>query len=150
MKFEHRFRVRAAPPEVARFHASAGSLRAITPLPMRVHHAPDPLGEGDEIAFTMWMGPLPLRWHGRIENVSIEGFDDVQLGGPFRAWRHRHNFVPLAEGATEVYDVVEADLRPHLLWGPVGLAMWLGLPVLFAFRGFRTRQQLEKTKERQR
>ena len=39
--------------------------------------------------------------------------------------------------------VFEASLKPHPVWGLVGLAMWLGLPLLFAFRGWKTRRLLE-------
>lgn len=143
MRFEHRFRVKAGQEAVAAFHQSAGSLRSITPLPMKVHHAPAQLGEGAEIVFTVWMGPLPVRWHGRVENASAEGFDDIQLAGPFRSWRHRHNFQRLDANTTEVYDAVQAELRPHPVWGLVGLMMWLGLPALFAYRGWRTRRLVE-------
>jgi hypothetical protein len=30
-----------------------------------------------------------------------------------------------------------------LSWGVIGLAMWLGLPFLFAFRAWKTRRLLE-------
>ena len=49
----------------------------------------------------------------------------------------------LAQGCTEVLDEVEASLKPHGLWGLVGLAKWLGLPLLFAYRGWRTQRLLE-------
>jgi hypothetical protein len=32
--------------------------------------------------------------------------------------------------------------RNHPLWAAVGLGMWLGLPVLFAFRSWKTRKIL--------
>jgi hypothetical protein len=55
--------------------------------------------------------------------------------------------VPDDEGTTEVVDEVEAKLKRHPLWGPVGLAMWLGLPLLFAYRGWKTRRLLEEAAE---
>ena len=88
MKFEHRFTVNTSQEAVARFHASAASLKIITPAPITVRYAPDPMFEGDEIHFTLWM-PFPVRWHGRIRNVSIDGFDDIQEDGPFEQWHHR-------------------------------------------------------------
>jgi ligand-binding SRPBCC domain-containing protein len=145
MKHRHTFRVRAPLAGVVGFHTSASSLKAITPplIPMQLHHAPDQMGDGDEMGFTMWMGPLPVRWEARVEDVSPTGFLDRQVTGPFEAWAHRHTFVQLAEGGTEVVDEVEASLKPHALWGLVGLAMWLGLPLLFAYRGSKTRRLLE-------
>ncbi len=146
MRYEHRFRVAAPVAAVAEFHSRAASMAAITPPPLivRVHRAPARLGEGDEMEFTMWAGPLPLRWVARIEDVSPEGFTDRQLRGPFREWRHHHAFVQRADDVTEVVDRVDASLRRHVLWGPVGLAMWIGLPVLFVYRGWKTRRLLER------
>lgn len=59
--YRHTFRVQAPQAEVAAFHAAASSLGAITPplMPMQLHHAPERLGEGDEMRFTLWLG-LPL------------------------------------------------------------------------------------------
>ncbi len=143
MRYEHRFRVDAPPEAVAAFHQSAESLRAITPTLMTIQHAPPVLADGDEIRFTLWLGPLPVRWHGLVENFSSAGFDDVQLGGPFGTWHHRHNFVPLADGGTEVYDVVQAELTLPLPKLAIGMLMWITLPVLFGYRAWRTRRLVE-------
>jgi ligand-binding SRPBCC domain-containing protein len=145
MKYRHTFRVHAPLAEVAEFHASAASLKAITPplIPMQLHHAPEQMEDGDEMGFTMWMGPMPVRWEARVEEVSPAGFVDRQVHGPFGAWAHRHTFVQDADGSTGVLDEVEASLKLHALWGPVGLAMWLGLPLLFAYRGWKTKRLLE-------
>jgi ligand-binding SRPBCC domain-containing protein len=91
----------------------------------------------------MWLGPLPLRWLARIEDVSPTGFTDRQVRGPFERWIHRHTFVPVDETTTAVLDEIELKLRPHLLWGLVGLGMRLGLPFLFAYRGWRTRRLIQ-------
>jgi len=145
MRYQHRFRVRAPIAAVADFHSRADSMVAITPplVPIQMEHTPARLSGGDEMAFTMWVGPLPVRWRARIDQTSPAGFSDRQLQGPFRHWLHHHTFVPLDEQTTEVVDQVEAGLRPHPLWGPLGLAMWLGLPLLFAYRGWKTRRLLE-------
>ena len=94
--------------------------------------------------FSLGLGPLAIRWRARIEDASEAGFTDRQLEGPFRAWRHRHRFVALDDATTEVVDEVEASLRTHPVWLPIGLGMWLGLPLLFAFRAGRTRRLLER------
>lgn len=146
MKYQHRFRVRAPLERVAGFHRDSASLGAITPPPVavQVERAPDLLTEGDEMAFTLCLGPLSIPWLARIENVVPTGFIDRQLQGPFRSWVHRHVFVPLDEATTMVVDEVEAKLRLHPLWGPVGLGMWLSLPLLFAYRGWKTKNLLEQ------
>ena len=145
MKYRHQFRVRAPLPALAEFHAQSASMGAITPPPisMRVTRAPARLREGDEMAFTMWLGPVPLKWVAHIENVSGRGFSDRQISGPFQEWTHRHTFAALSEATTEVRDEVQARLRKHVIWGAVGLAMWLWLPLLFAYRARQTRCLLE-------
>ena len=144
MRFQHRFEVDAALEAGRDFHARSASMGAITPPPIiaRVHAAPERLGEGDAMDFTLWLGPLPIRWLARIEDVGPSGFSDRQLRGPFAAWLHRHEFEALAEGRTAVHDRVDARLRRHPLWGPLGFAMWLGMPGLFAWRAWRTRALL--------
>jgi ligand-binding SRPBCC domain-containing protein len=145
MTYRHAFRVRASLSEVACFHSAPSSMAVITPPPVvvRFQQAPAQMSEGEEIRFTLWMGPLPVRWTARIEALSPTGFTDRQVRGPFRTWVHRHTFLPLDENVTEVRDEVTVALRRHLLWGPVGLLMQLSLPLLFAYRGWKTRRTLE-------
>jgi ligand-binding SRPBCC domain-containing protein len=149
MRFLHRFNVKAPLEVVSDFHRRPGSLGAITPPPaiLRLHLAPEELGEGDEMDFTIWLGPLPIRWVARIEGVSKEGFSDRQLRGPFKDWVHRHSFVRVDDRTTQVQDQIEANFRPHLLWGPVGLGMWLSLPLMFSYRARQTRKYLGKGKQ---
>lgn len=145
MRYHHRFRVQASLARVADFHRQSASMAAITPPPIlvKIHSAPSVLANGDQMAFTMWLGPLPVRWLARIEAVSSTGFTDRQLQGPFAEWVHRHTFAAVDERTTEVVDEVTISLRPHPFWGAVGLGMLLGLPVLFAFRGWKTRRLLQ-------
>lgn len=146
MKFRHTFRVRASAQAVADFHSRAAVLRQITPPPaiIRLHSAPARLGEGDEMDFTLWLGPVPVRWVARFEAVGPDGFTDRQVRGPFGEWTHRHTFLNVDGHTTEVVDEIQATLRAHLYHGLVGLGMWLSLPLLFAYRGWRTRHLLER------
>ena len=118
----------------------------ITPPPIlvQVHKAPEHLAEGDEMDFTLWLGPLPIHWVARFEDVTSTSFVDRQIRGPMRSWRHQHSFVAIDELTTDVVDEVELEVRPHPIWGPVGLGMALNLPVLFAYRAWRTRRLLER------
>lgn len=148
MMYRHRFRVRAPLATVAAFHARSNSMAAITPPPIIVRAAPAPvvLGSGDRLDFTLWLGPLPVRWVAQIDNATQEGFTDRQIRGPFAQWIHRHSYRSLDGDVTEVRDQVQASLRQHPFWGPVGLAMWIGMPLLFAYRGWRTRRLLETSR----
>ena len=139
--------MRAALAAVAEFHSQTASLAVLTPPPVivRIHRAPTVQHVGDEVDFSMWFGPLPVRWRAQIEQVSDTGFVDRQVCGPFRTWVHRHSFAPVDRATTEVIDEVQAELSSHWLWWIVGSVMWLTLPLLFAYRGWRTRHVLEST-----
>ncbi len=145
MKYQHRFQVRAPMAVVADFHAQSASMGAITPPPIvvTVHRAPVRLADGDEMDFTLWLGPLPVHWIAQIEDAGPVGFTDRQVCGPFAKWIHCHRFVVVDENVTEVLDEIELNLRPHWVWGLVGLGMWLSLPLLFAYRGWKTRRLLK-------
>jgi ligand-binding SRPBCC domain-containing protein len=145
MDYRHSFTVRASLADVRQFHSRSASMSAITPPPVfaRIHQAPEVLGEGDDMAFTLWMGPLPVRWKARIENVTPQSFDDRQLTGPFNSWVHHHTFVPLEDGRVEVQDWVQAELSDNLFWHIFGIFMWVNMSVLFTYRAWRTRFYLE-------
>ncbi len=123
---------------------------AITPPPVvvQVHAAPQRLSEGDIMDFTLWVGPLPLHWVARIEETTPISFVDRQVQGPFASWEHLHTYVAQQDGSTAVDDRVTARLRRHPFWFAVGLGMWVTLPLLFAFRGWKTRRILEATPAR--
>lgn len=146
MKYHHQFQVKAPLSEVAAFHEHPTSMGAITPpfIQVKVHHAPADISAGGEMDFTLWFGFLPVRWVVNIEDVSESGFTDRQQGGPFSNWVHRHSFVQVDDHTTEVIDQISFQLKPHLLWGLVGLGFMLGLPLLFAYRAWKTRGMLRK------
>ena len=145
MIYKHQFTVAAPLADVAAFHKQSASMGAITPPPVivRVHHAPAILDEGDEMDFTMWLGPMPIRWVARIEDVSERGFVDRQVRGPFTKWVHRHRFEAVDAHTTIVHDEVEAVPSSQWFWQLVGRAMWLNMPVLFGFRQWKTRRILQ-------
>ncbi|MEM7052694.1 MAG: hypothetical protein AAF604_23725 [Acidobacteriota bacterium] len=151
MKFQHRFRVDAGLATVVEFHRRPANLAAVTPgfIPMAYEgDPPQRLEPGDELTLKLWMGPLPVRWRLRtaeLDEDGVEGFRDFQLEGPFAAWEHRHRYhVADAEdgGGTWIEDDIEARLADS--WGRrlIGLQMWAGLPLLFAFRRRGTRRLL--------
>lgn len=147
MKYQHHFRLQVPIAKVATFHARSESMTAITPPPIlvQVHHAPAILSNGDDMSFTLWLGPLPIHWLARIENITPNGFVDRQIEGPFESWAHHHRFLEIDDSTTEVVDEIEARLSPHPFWKFIGWNMWLGLPVLFAFRAWKTKCLLERT-----
>jgi ligand-binding SRPBCC domain-containing protein len=88
----------------------------------------------------MWFGPIPIRWRAVHSNVDPNrGFTDTQTAGPFADWQHRHTFTALDENTTLVEDHIQA--QPG---GLVSRVMWLTLPILFAYRAWRTRRAVER------
>ena len=146
MNYTHKFVVDAPIADVIDFHSRSSSMGAITPPPIiaKVHSAPEILQDGDEMDFTLWLGPFPIRWLARIETVSPTSFIDEQLSGPFAKWEHQHTFVERDDGKTEVHDEINAELKSNLFWKFLGLGMWSNMSILFAFRGWKTRRILKK------
>ena len=144
MEYLHRFRVKAPLSTVAAFHQQPASMGKITPPPIHVEmHRVPATSSGGEMEFTLWLGPLPIHWSALIEDVTESGFTDRQLTGPFSQWEHHHSFVRLDDHTTEVIDQISLRLKSHPFWGLAGLAFILGLPVLFAYRAWKTRRLLE-------
>ncbi len=143
-KYNHKFVLDAPIESVRDFHCHSSSMGAITPPPIivRIHEAPEVLEDGDQMDFTMWMGPLPIRWVAEIEKHQPDSFIDRQLRGPFTLWEHRHTFIAVDENRTEVHDEVSAILSTNWFWRALGFGMWLNMPVLFAFRAWKTKRIL--------
>ena len=144
MQYKHTFIVQAPLEKVAEFHRASASMAAITPPPVivRLHQTPEVLAEGDDMRFTLWLGPLPLHWWAKIFDVSESGFTDKQIEGPFEEWQHQHLFKSLSPQQTMVMDHVQAEPKEHWFWKGFGRLMWWNLPILFAFRGWKTRRLL--------
>lgn len=142
MEFRHSFTVDAPVNAVAEFHYQLGAMKQLTPLPlvMQVHKA-EPVGEGSQARFTLWFGPLPLRWHAVHSQVTSRGFTDTQVSGPLQFWRHTHRFVALDTHMTRVEDHIVYEhaagikgLFSHLLFSSPGLLY------LFTARKYLTRR----------
>ncbi len=132
--------------EIKRFHEAPRALASLTPPPIRMKADRDgrrSLTEG-EIEFTLYFGPVPIRWIARHEpGPTPDSFADVQLRGPLAYWRHEHIFTEVPRGV-ELTDRITLAHRG----GFVGLLTRLafdGLPLrlLFVYRHWRTRVALE-------
>ena len=79
--FDYKFTVQASLQAVRDFHGDTSALKRLTPPPTIVQlHDIEPLAEGSISKFTLWFGPLPLRWVAI--RVSDFGFTDIQSEGP--------------------------------------------------------------------
>lgn len=143
--FNYHFTVPAPLAAVAAFHHDARVLPRLTPPPIRVQlHRVDPLGEGALADFTLWFGPLPVRWVALHTAVDpLHGFTDIQQSGPLEFWRHTHCFEALDAATTRVSEHVDFQHHPgwrgwlsRLLYNP------FALKALFAYRRWATRRGL--------
>lgn len=147
--FIDRFSVLAAPEAVAAFHHDTRALKRLTPPPVFVQiHRVEPLGEGSQSEFTMWFGPLPMRWLAIHSQVDINsGFTDTQARGPLKRWVHRHHWQADGKGCTIMEERVEYEHKPgmrglltRLLFAPPLLV------VMFRYRRFIIRRSLKRAK----
>lgn len=145
-KFRHRFYVKAPIELVAAFHSDTKALKLLTPPPIIVSFKQiEPLAENSVSNFNLWFGPIPVNWVAVHSHVHpLNGFTDTQVQGPFKKWVHRHAFNAVNSDRTEIIDEIDAQPGDGLIWGLVSRFMWLTLPVLFAYRAWRTRRELEE------
>lgn len=105
--------------EVFPFFADARNLEALTPESLRFEiltPAPIEMKVGALIDYRLSLHGLPLRWRTLIaEWEPGRRFVDLQLEGPYRLWRHTHEFED-APGGTRMRDTVEYELP----LGPLG------------------------------
>lgn len=123
---EDRYLVRAPVDRVSEFHFDPRALPRLTPPPVFVQvHRADPLGEQSISEFTLWFGPLPIRWRALHSQVSrASGFMDRQETGPFVFWQHTHAWRPLDSQQSEMTERIEYRYQP----GPAG---WLSRLLFF-------------------
>lgn len=127
--FDYKFTVAAPLAAVSAFHHDTRILKILTPPPMFVQiHDYEPLAEGSVANFTIWAGPVALRWQAIHSDVGQNGFTDTQASGPMQHWRHTHRFTALTDGDTEVHEHIEyahhsgvRGVMTRLLFNKLGL-----------------------------
>jgi len=106
-------------PQVFEFFSRARNLEELTPPWLRFSVlTPEPIDmrAGTLIAYRLRVHGLPLRWVSRIEEWQPgRRFVDRQVQGPYRFWRHAHEFADAPHG-TLIRDIVLYELP----WGPLG------------------------------
>jgi ligand-binding SRPBCC domain-containing protein len=118
--------IRAAPERVFAFHELPDALRRLTPpweSTRVLSAAPDLRVGSTALVETRLLGLLPVRWLARHTAYDPPRmFEDVQVEGPFKSWRHRHMVEPHENGAT-LRDEVEYE-------PPLGALGRLAAPLL--------------------
>lgn len=148
MRFVKESVIRAAPERVFAFHELPDALARLTPRweRARVLSPARSLRVGERaVVRTRLFGLLPVDWvaeHTAYDPPRM--FEDVQLSGPFKSWRHRHLFEPHGNGSL-LRDEIEFE-------PPLGALGRLAAPVfvlprlrrLFDYRHEVTRRWCER------
>src|SRR6185295_10670103 len=151
MKFQKESLIRASAEQVFAFHEQPDVLSLLMPPweSARVIQAARISDVGAQaIIETRIFGPITARWiaeHTVYEPPRL--FEDVQVKGPFRSWRHRHIIEPHADGAM-LRD--EIDYEPPLGFlgrAVASLVVESRLKKLFDYRHEVTRRWCEGKKE---
>jgi ligand-binding SRPBCC domain-containing protein len=101
------------------------------------------MAEGSVSEFTLWMGPLPVRWRAVHSQVDNHGFTDTQERGLMAHWQHTHRFESLDDQTTQVREHIE--YQHHRGWRGALSRLLFGSPALralFIYRRWATRQAL--------
>ncbi len=104
--------------EVFAFFADAFNLERITPPWLRFRiRTPPPIDMrvGALIDYSLRVRAIPVRWRTRIgEWDPPRRFTDEQIRGPYRLWRHTHEFTSVEGGALCVDRVLFRAPLPRL------------------------------------
>lgn len=143
--YEKRSVIKTTMAKMIAFHQDREALAILTPPPIFVQtHRDDRTAfDAGELEFTLWFGPLPLRWIARHEAGPTEtSFADRMVSGPMAYWHHEHIFHEV-EGGVELTDRVTLAHQPGLQ-GFFTRLMFDGLPLrlLFFYRHLRTRMSI--------
>lgn len=100
----------AAIDEVFAFFGDATKLQQLTPpwLHFQIEtRTPIAMQQGTLIDYRLRLRGIPIRWRTLISDwTPTSRFVDEQVRGPYRLWRHTHEFESCADG-TRVRDCVE-------------------------------------------
>ena len=151
MRFVKESIIQASPERVFAFHEQPDALNLLLPPweSARVIQTAKISEVGTSaIIETRILGPIKTRWVAQHTVYDPpHGFEDVQMKGPFRSWRHRHIVEAHAEGAI-LRD--EIDYEPALGFLGRAVAPLLverRLQKLFDYRHEVTRRWCERKDE---
>jgi len=147
MQFVKESVIHAAPEKVFAFHEMSDAFERLVPPweKARIIQKADISRIGSQaIIETKLFGLIPVRWvaeHTKYEPPKM--FEDVQISGPFRRWRHQHLVLSHPDGAI-LRDEIEFEPPMWFLGRMVApFAILPKLEKMFAYRHQITRQWCE-------
>lgn len=91
-----------------------------------------------------WFRLFPICWKAVHSDVlPVNGFRYTQARGPIESLVHRHMFESYALNLTEVIDEIQAEPSEYLFRGIMSHHMGLILPILFTYRVWQTKYEVE-------
>lgn len=150
MQFIKQSVIRASPERVFEFHEQPNVLTLLTPPSesARVIQSAKISEVGARaIIETRILGPIKATWvaeHTLYDPPHM--FEDIQVKGPFRSWRHRHIVEPVTDGAL-LRDVIDYEPPLSFLGRLVApILIQKRLQKLFDYRHEVTRRWCEEKK----
>ncbi len=135
---------------LADWHFRRGALDRLLPpwQDVRVEQDAGAMRTGAETVLSVPLGPLRKRWRARIdEAIPHDRFVDVQLSGPFGAWRHEHRFIRVDDDTATLEDEIVYRM-PFSPLGDLGAGIVKrDLDRLFRWRHWRTASDLRRHHE---
>jgi ligand-binding SRPBCC domain-containing protein len=145
--FEHSSVMNTTIEQMVAFHEAPDVFGKLTPPPIfaQIHRRELVSLRDGEMEFTLWFGPLPIRWLARHEPGQNEhSFMDRQMQGPMAFWLH-HHIIEQDGDSVRLTDQITIAHKPGLS-GLLTRFMFDGLPlkILFLYRHWRTRMAVER------
>lgn len=148
--FDYAFTVNAPVTAVSDLHHDTRILKKLSPPPLFAQiHSFEPLAEGSRAEFTLWFGPLPVRWTAVHLHVGPQGFTDCQEKGPLKFWEHTHRFTAVDVHTAQICEHIEYEhFSGWRGWFSRLLFSKPGLALLFTARKWLTRYHLRRVVSR--
>jgi len=148
MKFIKESIIKAAPEKVFAFHQLPDAIERLIPPweNAKIIQKADISKIGSQAIIEQKIfGLIPSRWvaeHTKHEPPKM--FEDIQISGPFKSWRHRHIILPDEKGAI-LRDEIEYE-PPFWIFGQIAapFAVVPKLEKMFAYRHEVTRKWCEE------
>jgi len=148
MKFTHESFIKAPPEKVFGFHKLPDAFERLVPPweKVKIIQKADISKLGSRtIIESRILGPIKVKWiaeHTAYDPPRM--FEDIQIKGPFRKWRHRHIVIPHKDGSI-LRDEIEFE-PPLAIFGPLAAPMAIRprLEKMFTYRHEVTRRWCEQ------